>query len=258
MTPMTETELRAWLSRAAGRPVTLRMNTNSSSIVDVRNGRRRGELKASVHRIFLDAPPEVLAALAGFMRTPTARDRAVVRSYIAERHRDAPERAVRRKPRRVRTLGEYYDLAPIASHVNESQFGGRLEYSITWGRRPQVRPRRQTNITLGLCQHADRHIRIHPILDDPDVPRFFLEYVVHHEMAHLAVPARVCGRTGRHHHHTPEFYAVERAYPRYCEAVHWQRKNLDRLMRKWCRSTGRSKPPPPHQRFFQLSLFGSS
>ncbi len=252
---MTEEELQNYLSRSAGRPVTLRMNTNSSSIVNVWNGKRRGELKASVHRIFLDAPPEVLSALAGFMRSPAAQDRAIVRGFIAERHRDSRKCLERRRRLPVQTVGEWYDLEPVARAVNNECYGGRLDYSITWSRRPSNRPRRLLNVTLGLCQQAERRIRIHPILDSSEVPRFFLEYVIHHEMAHLAVPARVCPRTARHYHHTPEFYAVEKSFPRYREAILWQEENLDRLIKAWCSGAKRPGRRLKALQAIQLRLF---
>src|SRR5690606_29333980 len=128
-------------------------------------------------------------------------------------------------------VGEFYDLGPIAARLNRRYFGGRLRFDITWGRRvPAGRRRRQRQITLGLCHSEDRVIRIHRILDSPDVPLFYLEYVIYHEMAHLAVPSRVCPESGRRFHHTPEFYDLERRYPRYREALLWQNANLDRML----------------------------
>jgi predicted SprT family Zn-dependent metalloprotease len=84
-------------------------------------------------------------------------------------------------------------------------------------------------------------VRIHPILDDAFVPRFFLEYVVYHELCHAALPS-VVGADGRLRHHTAEFHALERQFPRYDEAVAWQTQNLDRLLRAWCRGKPVGKP----------------
>lgn len=232
---MTEAELLRYLSRAAGRPVALRINSNSTSILNVKSGKKRGELSASVHRIFLDAPPDVLKALAGFMGEPTSADRAAIRKYIGACNARLERDEARRPKSPARPVGNHYDLAPVARRLNERHFGNKLDFDITWGRRPRTPPRDIRLITLGLCQRAERRIRVHPILDDPRVPMFYLEYIVYHEMAHLAVPARVCSRTGKHHYHTREFYDVETAYPRYREAIAWQKANLDRLLRDWCR-----------------------
>lgn len=254
---MTEAELHRYLNQAAGRPVALRMNANSTSLLHVKAGKRRGELAASVHRIFLDAPPDVLKALGAFMTRPSAADRAAIRKYIGACNARLERDDARRPKSAPRPVGNHYDLGPIARRLNERHFGGKLDFDITWGRRPRVPPRDIRLITLGLCQRAERRIRMHPILDDPRVPAYYLEYVVYHEMAHLAVPARVCQRTGRHHQHTPEFYAVETAYPRYAEAVAWQKANLDNLLRAWCR---RPKKPGIAARLMakaagQLQLF---
>src|SRR5690606_31273756 len=130
-----------------------------------------------------------LAALAQFIVRPTEEARAAIRLFAAR----AENSRRHRKPVPVESLepvGEFYDLGPIAARLNRRYFGGRLRFDITWGRRvPAGRRRRQRQITLGLCHSEDRVIRIHRILDSPDVPLFYLEYVIYHEMAHLAVPS---------------------------------------------------------------------
>jgi predicted SprT family Zn-dependent metalloprotease len=76
-------------------------------------------------------------------------------------------------------------------------------------------------------------IRIHPMLDDPKVPGFYIDSVIHHEMAHIAIPSEV-GGTGRMHHHTPKFRALERRYPWFEAAMAWEKANLGGLIRAWC------------------------
>jgi hypothetical protein len=73
-------------------------------------------------------------------------------------------------------------------------------------------------------------IRIHPLLDQPFVPRWFLEYVLYHEMLHSVVPEEV-DSTGRRRIHTQEFYRRERAFPRYHRARRWETENLARCLR---------------------------
>ena len=73
-------------------------------------------------------------------------------------------------------------------------------------------------------------IRIHPLLDQPFVPRWFLEYVLYHEMLHSVVPDET-NSAGRRRIHTAEFYRRERAFPRYRRARQWEDENLARFLR---------------------------
>lgn len=238
---MTPEKLRAYLEAATGRRITLRINDNIRTMVSCQQGKRRGELRASIHRIFLDAPLEVRRALARFLVEPDSATRRIVREYIAL-HTEAPDSPLPINPRPPgNPVGEYYDLEPIAKRLNERYFGGRLVFTIEWGRRVRQPRRRISRMTLGACYRAQRLIRIHPILDSQRVPLFYLEYILFHEMAHLEVPARR-GADGRQLNHTAEFYALERSYPRYREAVAWQELHFDRLLSAYCRRRGTGDP----------------
>ena len=124
--------------------------------------------------------------------------------------------------------GRTWDLQEMFDRLNALVFGGAIEARIGWGRGTTGRRRR--TIRMGVYDHLGRTIRIHPALDRPEVPRFFVEYIVFHEMLHQAVPARASG--GRRQHHGPEFRARERAYPDYERAIAWEREHLGMLLGK--------------------------
>jgi len=73
-------------------------------------------------------------------------------------------------------------------------------------------------------------IRIHPLLDAPFVPTWFLEYVIYHEMLHAVVPEEI-DEFGRRKVHTREFYKRERQFHCYSRARRWEDENLDRFLR---------------------------
>jgi hypothetical protein len=73
-------------------------------------------------------------------------------------------------------------------------------------------------------------IRIHPVLDRPGVPRYFLESVVHHEMLHHKMGG-VPDRAGRTVYHTRAFREAEARFPRHREALAWEKENLPELLR---------------------------
>jgi hypothetical protein len=72
-------------------------------------------------------------------------------------------------------------------------------------------------------------IRIHPALDQSWVPRYFVEYIVYHEMLHHVIP--MPERNGRRQLHTPEFRARERAFAHFERALAWERRHVHRLLR---------------------------
>lgn len=125
--------------------------------------------------------------------------------------------------------GRHFDLRRIFERVNQRHFRGRLRgYRVVWGRRRRQRPKEY--FIFGSIQEEDRVIRIHPLLDQPFVPRWFLEYVLYHEMLHSVVPEETDG-AGRRRVHTEEFYRREKAFPGYRRARRWENDNLARFLR---------------------------
>ena len=125
--------------------------------------------------------------------------------------------------------GEFFDLREIFDRMNARYFNSALKrYKITWGRRRKLPPREY--FVFGTIQEQDRVIRIHPLLDQPFVPEWFLEYVVYHEMLHAIVPD-VPLPSGRRRVHTEEFTRRERQFPWFRRAQRWEEDNLDRFLR---------------------------
>jgi hypothetical protein len=125
--------------------------------------------------------------------------------------------------------GKHFDLRPIFEHLNERYFRRRLRgYKVMWGRRRKQRPKEY--FVFGTIQEEDRVIRIHPLLDQPFVPLWFLRYVLYHEMLHSVVPDEVMSR-GRRRVHTEEFNRRERQFPSFRRARRWEDQNLARFLR---------------------------
>ena len=130
----------------------------------------------------------------------------------------------------LRTRGRVHDLNAIFHRLNRTFFGGQLEVQVTWGR-AGARPRRarQREIHLGTWDEAQNLIRIHPHLDRSFVPELVVEVTLYHEMLHVQLGARLV--KGRRRVHTRDFRDAERAHPGYDEAVAWEKRNIDRLIR---------------------------
>ena len=129
----------------------------------------------------------------------------------------------------LRHEGKYFDLRAIFERLNQRYFRGRLRgYKVMWGRRRKHRPKNY--FTFGTIQEEDRVIRINPLLDQPFVPLWFLQYVLYHEMLHSVVPDEVASR-GRRRIHTDEFNRRERKFRSYERARRWEEENLARFLR---------------------------
>ena len=129
----------------------------------------------------------------------------------------------------LRHEGKHFDLRAIFDRLNRKHFRGRLRgYNVVWGRRRKHRPKEY--FIFGSIQEEDRVIRINPWLDQPFVPRWFIEYILYHEMLHAVVPDKP-GRNGRREIHTEEFERRERQFPSYRRAQRWEEENLARFLR---------------------------
>ena len=232
-------EFQQWLERRLESPLVVRLNENTHSYVSVARSRSSSKpTRASIHRMFLEAPPPVWEALADFIAGPTPKARSLIRQFMVENREKLPPREIVRRKPKIDPVGVAYDLAPIADRVHQKFFKGRLTYSITWGRRPRKPPRRLRHIQLGVWNDRLKLIRIHPLLDTRKVPLYFLDYVIFHEMTHIIAPPEV-GRNGRIRHHTATFYQLEKQFPHYEKARRWEKEHLPAVVRAYCKKPSR-------------------
>lgn len=214
------------LQSALSEQVRLTVHDNRSTMLSYQ--RREGGVHVRVHHMFLDAPADVVGAIADFAsgrRIPAHRRRSAgarIDAYVKEHRRRIGEpRADRVDPR-----GRVHDLQAIFERLNAQHFDGRIEARIGWG--PVRGLRRRRTIKTGVYVEAARLIRIHAHLDRPDVPEFYVAMVVFHEMLHQAVPA--IERDGRRIVHGAEFRRRERAFPDFERARVWEEQHLGMLL----------------------------
>ena len=214
------------LSSLVGERVRLVVHDNRSTMVSFR--RVAGLLHYRVHHMFLDAPQDVVHALAAF---------AGPGQGMAARRRDAGGRIdayVRQhrarigapRPARLQARGNVHDLQAIFDRLNAQYFDGRVAARIGWG--PNRGGRRRRTIKTGVYVQEARLIRIHPALDRGEVPELYVAAVVFHEMLHQVVPA--VERNGRRIVHGAGFRRRERAYPDHVRAKQWEEENLQLLL----------------------------
>jgi predicted metal-dependent hydrolase len=209
-----------------GKTLELALTNNHYSMISVR--RKADGYRLRLHRMFVGAEPRIVRALARYVVHNDRRASTLLGEYI-EAHQHII-RQQERRPRhvRLRAAGRHHDLQAIYDRLNAQMFGGELEARITWG--PGTgRSRRRRSIKMGSFAVEDRVIRIHPSLDQDNVPDFFVAWIVFHEMLHGK--HEVLRSNGRRRFHTQQFLAEERTFPDYVRACAWEKANLDRLLR---------------------------
>lgn len=202
------------------------VHDNRSTMVSFRRSEKQMTLR--VHHMFVDAQPQVVKALADYSRSRCKEAGALLDHHVRSNRELIRKPSVENSRRRnTQGQGQHHDLQLIYDQLNARYFQGSIDAHIGWGRGSSKGRRR--SIRMGAYYHQDRSILIHPALDQARVPRFFVEFVVYHEMLHQAVPQER-SPSGRRCVHPPEFRRRERLFHAYERAQEWERENLELLL----------------------------
>jgi SprT-like family len=180
---------------------------------------RGGRVYVRLSDIFREAPAGVHRALAFILvakllrkRRPDVHER-VYRDYAySPQVLRASDLARRSRGRKIisSARGQVYDLEKMFQRLNRRYFDSQLEKpTLTWSQR-------RTRRILGHHDAAHDCIVISKTLDSEDIPAWFVEYILYHEMLHIKHPARLI--KGRRYYHTNAFRAEEQRYPDYEKA----------------------------------------
>ena len=235
----------AWaaeLSAALGYAVRVDFTRARSAPVQLRHPKRndlrqdpalRGGWIVRLHRMFAEAPPEVRADLASWIRVGRRARRACreLDAWMDMRLRELPPRPRRRVT--LDTEGAVHDLLALRDSLLGAEFSPDFgddspPPDITWGRRGPSKTRGR--LQLGSYVPHRHLVRVHPVLDQRAVPEWLVRYVLFHELLHAALPREV-DAAGRVRHHGPEFRRRESAYPDYQRALAWEAAHLGKLLR---------------------------
>ena len=190
---------------------------------------RSGRVYVRVSDIFRAAPLEVHRALAFILVAKLLRRRVpqkhegVYRQYACSPEvLRASDIARRQRGHKVvsSARGRFYDLERMFRRLNRLYFDDQLpQPTLTWSQR-------RTRTILGHHDGVHETIVISKTLDGRDVPEWFVEYILYHEMLHIKHPPRLIN--GRRYYHTKAFRTEEQRFPHYEEAQDW----LDRVARQ--------------------------
>jgi predicted metal-dependent hydrolase len=223
-----EHRIRAHLERGS---VSVTLTDNRYTMISVRRvprgSARERHYDVRLHHMFAEADPSVTRALARYIADNDRDASRALGDFIDSNQTRVRGRARRTPTQVIVTTGDHHDLRSIFDDLNERYFEGKIDAVITWG--PRIgRPRRRNSIKMGSYSVEDRLIRIHRSLDRAFVPRFFVEWIVFHEMLHQVHDIKV--KNGRREFHSKAFLADERTFERYHEARAWERRHLDEIL----------------------------
>ncbi len=222
---MNEEVFKQHLHRLLSTDLQLVLQENRTTMLHIL-AKKKGMVRLSVHRMFLQAPEEVIRAIAHYVqgsRKGRQENNKLIRDYI---HLQFPQLdyTSRLDRKKLDNGGRCHNLLTLYQEINQQYFKSSLDLSLTWfGKREKLRCNKAT---FGLYQRPLRLIKVHRLLDQPCVPDYFVSYILYHEMLHHVIPSEI----NNHGHiclHGPEFKKREREYHKYDKAIKWEKQNQD-------------------------------
>lgn len=211
------------LKNRVGRHLQVKINDNRSTMLSVKW--EPDCTKVSLHRMFLQAPQNIMQALACYLRGEHQRIAPSIRAYI-EDNLQKLDYSHELDLSKLQTRGNVYDLRQIYDDLNHDYFDNRLKLHITWFGKTQQKNR--SRITFGLYHEPLKLIKINRLIDHASIPSYFVYYVIYHEMLHYVCPAYVDSR-GIKQIHSKEFKELEKQFFHYEIAQRWVQDNHKQL-----------------------------
>ena len=153
--------------------------------------------------------------------------REVYSAYIkSDMIRERAAESKRTRGRKVVTTskGSIYDLDELFGALSRQYFNNAIPKPVlTWSAKKTYR-------ILGHHDATHETVAISKSLDSKDTPRYVVEYVIFHEMLHIAHPTKHVN--GRKYNHTPAFKRDERKFEYFDEAERWIERNVRRLKKE--------------------------
>lgn len=217
-----ELRIRAHMKQSS---VSVILTDNRHTMLSVRKiAKKHYQIRA--HHMFATAPAYVTQALAQYVEENCRTASTTLGRYIDEHDHLVRPRPKRSFPIKLQPVGQFHDLQNIFDTLNAKYFNGRINARITWG--PRTKGRRRQSMRMGSYSLEEQLIRIHRSLDRAMVPRYFVEWVVYHEMLHQVHGVQIVN--GRRCYHSPEFEQDEALFEEYEPARIWERENIDYLL----------------------------
>ncbi|HPC28613.1 MAG TPA: hypothetical protein PLI50_00150 [bacterium] len=210
--------LKNILETKTGLTITIKLTNNKKQILKIKcSGKESKTLE--VNPIFINAPNEVIEDIANFIsgnnkKSSKSRIIKYVRTTLSEKNQDIKIK--------LNPFGNVYNLNDIFEKLNKQYFNGLISSRITFGRNRHNS--RKRSIVFGNYDPQKNIIRINRALDNHNIPYFFVEYIVFHEMLHACM--YFSGVSAMSMGHSKRFKSKEKIYPLLKKAKKWEKDNL--------------------------------
>lgn len=204
--------------------VDLVITDNRRRMVTTRFRQERREIR--LHHMFLEPPTSVVEAVVKLSRgeADEGDPRGTLRAFIRTNRESIQFRPADDE---LKPKGEHFDLNRLLKRARGLLDEPELDdIAITWGRDG----RGSKTIRFGSFDFDQRLIRVHPALDEDWVPRYFVEFIIYHELLHAVCPPEADQQNRRIH--TDEFQRLEKQFPRYEDAMEWESEHLQRFLNR--------------------------
>jgi hypothetical protein len=210
--------IKDYLERATGKAIALIITDNTVSMLSTRH-KKRNTILVRLHWMFLHADKNVIREIAAFIKNKNSKTPSITK-FIQENRKCIRKRS--RKPLKINAHGKCHNLNDIFDSLNTGYFDDRVTAVITWGKR--LSRWYSGKRTLGSYDESNNMIRINPVLDQRSVPKYFVEFIVYHEMVHADMDSKK--NKGRNIIHSKEFKKREQFFKQYNKAILWEKKHL--------------------------------
>lgn len=202
--------------------------TNVNSRIKSQNGK----VFVRIAELLQEAPMEIHQALSIILigkllgKKIPSNARKIYQNYLNDEN--FQKKAIEHKRQNGKKIitsprGLIYNLEEIFDDLNQIYFQNSiLKPELSWSRNKTFR-------RLGHHDPVHNAIIISKTLDDKNVPKYVVEFVVYHEMLHIKHP--VYQKNGRRFIHTPEFKRDEEKFKFFDEAEQWIEENALKI--KW-------------------------
>lgn len=196
------------LKKLVKTPIEIKIKENRSSYISCRkvaNG-----FLLFLHKDFLSAEIEVIEAVSDFIKGKKGK-MPIIKEFI---YRNENDKIYSLDEKKLCFKGKVYDLKEIFRVLNEKYFDKKLDLYITWAKKPRYKKFR--HITFGSYIKNLKLIKINKILDDEKIPKYFIDFIVYHEMLHYIYPVKM--EDGKRKIHGEDFKKAEKKFFLYKKA----------------------------------------
>jgi hypothetical protein len=215
---MTIKKIIEEIQKRSKKELSIKVAEYKSTYISVR--RNPTSLKVSVHKLFLKAPDTIVDHLINYVVRRDKLSFIEIKKY-AHNYFLNVDYSKFVKDENLTYIGNFYNLKQIFENLNKKYFNNSLDLKITYF---ETKYRKYSHVTFGSYDNTLKLIKINKILDNINVPFYFIYYVVYHEILHHILKVDI-SENAKRTVHSKEFKILEKKFPYYKDAIDWE-KNI--------------------------------